>query len=223
MARKGELWSRSRELCLMPKFGRWLGPALALLLSALVAAPLRAAATSALPAPPPAGLSALIGGAFAGVWTRMQNAACDKIRARLEQPGALAPGTTAYGTTCTFGGPGRVSIDTSNLANGVLGMHYAVAGNALDFRTKSPFGHWFDPKFHVTYDLALDAYGGASWSAPVPHVVEATASAHNLHVHGGNLTGSFARLFINPSLNQSVDLKAAFDQSLADSESKNAR
>jgi hypothetical protein len=54
-------------------------------------------------------------------------------------------------------------------------------------------------------------------------VVDATATAHNLHVHGGNLTGSFAALFINPGLNESVDLKAAVDQSLADAQAKNAR
>jgi hypothetical protein len=198
-------------------------PALALLLTAAIAAPLCAAATSPPQPSPAGGLSGLVGGAFAQVWARMQSAACDKIRARLEQPGALAPGTTAYGTTCTFGGPGSVSLDTSHLAGGLLGMHYAVDGNALDFRTKSPLGHWFDPKFHVTYDLTLDAHGGSSWTAPVPHVVDATASAHNLHVHGGNVTGSFAALFINPGLNQSVDLKAAIDQSLAEAQDKNAR
>ena len=197
-------------------------PALALSLAAAVAAPLRAAATSP-PAPPAGGLNGLVGGAFAQVWTRMQTAACEKIRARLEQPGALARGTTAYGTSCTFGGPGSVSLDTSRLASGMLGMHYAVDGNALDFRTTSPLGHWFDPKFHVTYDLTLDAHGGSSWNAPVPHVVDATATAHNLHVHGGNLTGSFAALFINPGLNESVDLKAAFDQSLAEAQEKSAR
>jgi hypothetical protein len=197
-------------------------PVLVLLLTAAASAPLCAAATSP-PAPAGGGLNGLVGGAFAQVWTRMQSAACEKIRVRLEQPGALAPGTTAYGTSCTFGGPGSVSLDTSHLASGMLGMHYAVDGNALDFRTKSPLGRWFDPKFHVTYDLTLDAHGGSSWNALVPHVVDATATAHNLHVHGGNLTGSFAALFINPGLNESVDLKAAVDQSLAEAQAKNAR
>ncbi len=149
------------------------------------------------------------------VWTQIESGACARIKARIEQPDALGKGTTAYDTTCTFGGSGTVAFDGSRFTSGALGLSYAVPGNTLDFRTKTPFGRWADPRFHVTYDLGITTHVSTAPAVPPLAVNDAVATASNVKVHGGNLTGSMASLFITPAVNESVDLKSAFSDALA--------
>ena len=147
--------------------------------------------------------------------SQVQSNACERIRERMAQPGALGKGTTAYDVSCSFGEPGAVGFDGSRLANGTLGFTFSVPGNALDFRTKTPLGHWADPRFHVTYDLGLVTHLSAVPAVPPLAVDDAVATAANVKVHGGNLSGTLASAFISPAVNESVDLKSAFSEALA--------
>ncbi len=187
----------------------------AVALAALVAfAPLSAGAGNPV-SDAVSGGSQAVSGAFGQVWTRMQSGVCDKIRARIEQPNAIAKGTTAYDTTCAFGNPGPLALDNSRFGSGILGFTYSIPGNALDFKTKTPLGTWADPKFHVTYDLVIVSHLSANFGMPPLSVNDAVANVDNVKVHGGNLTGSMASLFISPSVNESIDLKQALGDAIA--------
>ncbi len=149
------------------------------------------------------------------VWAQLQQDGCTRLKARIEAPDALGKGVSAYDTTCTFGGLGTVGVDGSKLLRGTLGLTYAVPDNAVDFRTHTPLGRWADPRFHVTYDLHLVTHLSAVAGVPPLAVDDAVATASNVKVHGGNVTGSLAALFINPAMNESVDLRSAFSDALA--------
>jgi hypothetical protein len=174
-----------------------------------------AAARADMPLPS-GGVSQAINRALDQAWTSVQTTACGKIKSRLEQPNALQPGLTAYDVSCAFGPPGAFTLDNALFSKGVAGVAFAVPRNSLEFRTHSKgMPGFFDPKFHVGYDLDIVSHLSASLGVPPIVVDDAVANATNVKVRGGNVAGTIASAFISRTIDQSIDLKQAFSDALA--------